>query len=321
MATQFVQKILQKTTALLALSALMLPAMAQELTARQQLEAMKTASQQLNYEFSFVQSTPSNIDSLRYRHIQLDGKTYAQLVSLDGAPQEIIQRDNLISYFQPNFQAFTIQSSHISDDLPSILRSNVAQLEKYYDLVNTGRNRIADRLVQTIRILPKDDFRYQYVVFIDEQNHLLMRADMLDREGNLLEQFRVVSLYVGDELNELAQYIHTLQIPPLLIDKEKNSKPKFTWQPSWLPQGFKLVNQSIETDGQDKIETQLYSDGLFSFKLYVSSKILPNEQDNTWKQGGYTIYSDTLADKEVTLIGQLPISTAKRIVQDLIFKK
>ena len=313
-------KIFQKSTALFATLFFALPILAQELPAKQQLDEMKKASTGLNYELSFVQSTPANINSLRYRHITLDGKTYAQLVSLDSAPQEIILRDNLISYFQPDFQPFTIQSTQISDNLPTILRANTTELEKYYDFVNIGRNRIADRIVQSIRILPKDDFRYQYVAFIDEENHLLLRADMLDREGNLLEQFRVVNLYVGDELNDLAKYIQGLQIPPLLIDKENQAKPTFNWQPSWVPQGFSLINQSVETDGQDQIETQLFSDGLFSFKLYVSNKILPNEQENTWKQGAYTIYSETLGDKEITLIGQLPISTAKRIVQDLKFK-
>ena len=50
------------------------------------------------------------MDSLRYRHFKADGKTYAQLVTLDGAQQEIVQRDNLISYFQANYQPFTINS-------------------------------------------------------------------------------------------------------------------------------------------------------------------------------------------------------------------
>ena len=31
----------------------------------------------------------------------------------------------------------------------------------------------------------KDDFRYQYLVFLDEENGLLLRGDMLDREGKL----------------------------------------------------------------------------------------------------------------------------------------
>ena len=69
------------------------------LSPKQLLLDMKKAAEQLNYEFSFVQTTPSNMDSLRYRHFKSNGKTFAQLVTLDGAQQEIVQRDNLIAIF------------------------------------------------------------------------------------------------------------------------------------------------------------------------------------------------------------------------------
>ena len=136
------------------------------LSPKQLLLDMKKAAEQLNYEFSFVQTTPSNMDSLRYRHFKSNGKTFAQLVTLDGAQQEIVQRDNLISYFQPNYQPFTINSEGITDNLPPLTRANIDTIEQYYDFDNIGRNRVADHVVQTIRILPKDDFRYQYVAFI-----------------------------------------------------------------------------------------------------------------------------------------------------------
>lgn len=76
------------------------------------------------------------MDSLRYRHFKSNGKTFAQLVTLDGAQQEIVQRDNLISYFQPNYQPFTIEYT------ATIIyphRANFDTLEQYYDFVNIGR--------------------------------------------------------------------------------------------------------------------------------------------------------------------------------------
>lgn len=56
------------------------------------------------------------------------------------------------------------------------------------------------------------------------------------------------------------------------------------------------------------------------FTLYVSDPIAEVNLDNTWKQGTYTIYSEMINGKEITFVGQLPISTAKRIVQDIQFK-
>ena len=292
-------------------------------SAKQLLEQMEKAKDLRNYEFIFVQAGQSGLDTLRYRHFHRDGKNYAQLTTLDGVKQEIIRRDNLISYFQANYQPFTIQSTHIIDSLPGIMHANFERLTQYYDFINIGRNRVADRVVQTIRILPKDHFRYQYVVFIDEENHLLLRSDMIDRDNNLLEQFRVVNLYTGEGLEQLENYIEQIHFPPLLTDTALNNASITAWETSWLPPGFKLVKEHIETEEQTNsvIESRLYSDGLFFFTLYVSDRILPQEQENLWNQGGNTIYSENSGNKEITLIGQLPVTTAKRIVQDIKFKQ
>lgn len=285
------------------------------------LAQMNQATNQLNYEIAFVQTTPVNMESLRYRHLHINGKTYAQLITLDGVPQEIVQRDGLVSYFQPNYPSFSINSYHIVDSLPTIMRINLDTLAENYDFVNIGRNRVADHVVQTIRILPKDDFRYQYLVFIDENSKLLLRSDMLDREGNLLDQFRVVNMYVGDGLEKLSHYLDSVTFPPLLSESNtQHQKIKLSWQPTWLPRGFKLVNKSIEMNESNRIESQLFSDGLFYFTVYVSESIIPDEQENAWRQGPTTIYSESKNNREITFIGQLPISTAKRIVQDIQFK-
>ena len=295
----------------------------QELSAKQLVEQMTKANKQLNYELVFVQTGPVSIDAWRYRHLYQNDAVYAQLTTLDGVKQEIIQRNNLISYFQGNYQPFTINSNRIVDSLPSILYGNFEQLAQYYDFVKSGRNRVADRLVQTVKILPKDNFRYQYIIFIDEENHLLLRSDMLDRDGNLLEQFRVVNFYLGDELNELPVYLNKMPFPPLLADKKTATKTIKEWNTSWLPQGFTLINEDIKTEESSGtvIESRLFSDGLFSFTLYVSNSILPTEQENVWRQGANTIYSENMNGKEITIIGQIPVSTAKRIVQDIKFKQ
>lgn len=309
-------KIFSFLTALLTFS---VSTFAQEdIEPKQLLEKMIAAQNTLNYEISFVQSTPTNIESLRYRHINRNDKTYSQLITLDGVQQEIIQRENLVSYFQPNFQAFSLKSGHIIDNLPAVMRINVEQLSEYYDIVTFGRNRVADRIVQTLRILPKDDFRYQYLIFIDEQNHLLLRSDMLDREGNLLEQFRVVNLYVGDELIELGNYIDNFVFPPLL--SEPKNQQQQNWKPDWLPKGFKLISQSIEQEGKNLIESQFYSDGLFSFAIYLSNSIIDSKGENFWKQGATTFYSETRGNKELTFVGQLPLFSAKGIIQDIRIK-
>ncbi|WP_077417679.1 sigma-E factor regulatory protein RseB [Rodentibacter rarus] len=314
-----VQKRLFFVTALFSPFFLSFSAIAEEISAKQTLERMVQAVNSLNYEIAFVQTSPTNMDSFRYRHIKRDNKTYAQLVTLDGEQQEIIQRDNLVSYFQLGSRAFTLNSGSIVDALPSVVRSNFDKLAQHYEFIVLGKNRVAGRFVDTIRIVPKDDFRYQYVVFVDEENGLLLRSDMLDREGKLLDQFRVVTLYIDDRLKGLTDYLNKVSTPPLL-NEAQNNVDSLSWKAGWLPYGFERVRYSQDLFDGEMIDSALFTDGLFTFTLYVTeAESQQPHQDQTWKQGEYTLYSEVIGDKEITFIGQLPIATAKRIVQEVKF--
>lgn len=144
---------------------------------------------------------------------------------------------------------------------------------------------------------------------------------MLDREGNLLEQFRVINLYLLDEPELLLNYINSFYFPPSINPNTENvAESEFNWQPSWLPQGFSRQKSQRQSVDDELIESQAYSDGLFSFNLYLSDTPIANSPEMVWKQGAYTIYSETLNGKEITLIGQIPLTTAKRIVQDVQFQ-
>lgn len=291
-------------------------------TAQKLLVKMTEAKTRLNYEMTFISGGALDINALRYRHLVQDKKHYAQLTSLDGSPKEIIQRDNLISYFIANTQPVTIQGNTIVDDLPTLLGSNFEKLAQHYDFVQIGRHRVAERITQGIRILPKDDFRYQYVVFVDEESGLLLQSHLLDRDGNLLEQFRVINLYINNEFSGLVDYLNNQTYPPLV--EADQSQVRQHWKPEWLPAGFQKVSQSVGNfgeNGSEKIENQLYSDGLFSFSLYVANAVGPNSLNNLWLSGVNTVYSEVINGKEITFVGRLPLSTAKRIIRDIHFKE
>lgn len=290
------------------------------ISAQQWLQQMSEAQKRQNYQFTFVQSGSMGLDIYRYSHLTQKDKSAAQLVSLNGVKREILRRQNLVSYFQTNSQPFTIESTQIIDAFPSVWFADFDKLTAYYDFIDMGKNRVADRLARVVRIAPKDDFRNQYIVFIDEQSKLLLRSDLLDRNGDLIEQFQVVSLYNLDDTAEFETYLENVQYPPVLINDNKSPKMS-RWQLVWLPAGFNLISEDVHSDeqNQEAIESRLYSDGLFSFTVYVADKIVPNQLENSWQLSGNTIYSLNIGEKEITVIGQIPSTVAKRIAQEIQF--
>lgn len=283
------------------------------------LQQMNVASQSLNYELAFISINKLGVESLRYRHARLASKAYAQLLQMDGPRREVVQRGGEISYFEPGLEPFTLTGDYIVDSLPSVVYSDFKKISAYYDFIAVGRTRIADRLCEVIRVVSRDGTRYSYIVWMDSETKLPLRVDLLDRDGETLEQFRVISFSVN-QLNPAIQALEKANLPPLLTVPE-GENVKFTWAPTWLPQGFKAISSSkrpLPTMDMP-IESRLYSDGLFSFSINVSHAGT-NDSEQLLRNGRRTVSTEVRDNTEITVVGELPPQTAKRIADGVKLK-
>jgi len=283
------------------------------------LQEMGKASQSLNYEMGFINITKQGIDSFRYRHAVSHQASLAQLILMDGPRREIVQRGKDISYFETGLQPFTLDGDHIVDSLPSIVFSDFSLLSKYYDFIAVGRARAADRLSQVIRVVSRDGTRFGYVIWVDEQTKLPMRVDLLDRDGETLEQFRVISFDEGKQVVETLAGLDKASLPPVL-SLPVSEQAKFSWLVKWLPAGVTEIASSRRNlpNMPVTIESRLYTDGLFSFSVNISSTTSgPSEQ--LIRQGRRTVQTEIRNGNEITVVGELPPSTAKRIADSIVF--
>ncbi|MEQ9860985.1 sigma-E factor regulatory protein RseB [Pectobacterium cacticida] len=287
------------------------------------LREMSSAVRSLNYEISFINITPQGFESVRYRHAQVNHRSLAQLLFMDGPRREIVQRGNEVSYFDPGFEPFTLASDHIVDSLPSLAFADFEKLSPYYDFIPAdGRVRIADRLASGIRVISRDGSRYSYTVWIDAESRLPLRIDLQDRNGDKrLEQFLATSLIVDDDIVNVMRPLEASRLPPVLPSPVVE-KQEFTWEPKWLPAGMKVVSSSKKTlpGSATPIETRLYSDGLFSFSINVSPST-DVSQEQSLLTGRRAIYTAVRANREITVVGDIPPATAKRVADSLVFKE
>lgn len=277
------------------------------------LQQMEQASQSLSYELAYINVSRLGIESLRYRHALLDNKVFAQLLQMDGPRREIIQRGSEVSYFEPGLEPFTLAGDHIVDSLPSLVYADFGKLAENYDFVPVGRTRIADQMCEVIRIVARDGTRYSYIVWLDNETKLPLRIDLLDRDGETLEQYRVISFAVDDGVRNIMQGLVKATLPPSL-SVPKSGKVALKWQAGWLPSGMKQVTESRrQIPSLNKpVESRLYSDGLFSFSINVSAAD-KNSVHQLMRTGRRTVQTEIRDNTEITVVGELPPSTAKRI--------
>ncbi|MDN3699088.1 MULTISPECIES: sigma-E factor regulatory protein RseB [Vibrio] len=302
----------------LTLASLMIPqAFAEEKPAEALLHQMSEASLHLNYELSYILIKKNSIEPLLYRHANSD-QQLAHLVYLSGPVREVIRRGNEVSYVEPGIDPFTIESGKMVAPVMPMLMSNIDELNQYYDYVKVGRAREAGAAAQVLRIVPKDGLRYSYVLWVDEKSKLPLRADLIDRDGEVLEQYRTISYAVNSKIADVMSGLQQAQLPEVLSLPKGNVKQS-DWKVSWVPDGFQAKDMNryrMATTGR-MVESQMYSDGLFNFSIYVADKDDNSLKGQLVRQGRRTLHSFLNGSHEITVVGDIPPATAKRIAESV----
>ncbi|EOX3426546.1 sigma-E factor regulatory protein RseB [Vibrio paracholerae] len=295
-------------------------AFADEEPAEALLYQMNEASQHLNYELSYILVKKNSIEPLLYRHARQNDQQLAHLVYLSGPVREVIRRGDEVSYIEPGVEPFTIESGNMVAPTIPMLNADVAELSRYYDFVKVGRAREAGAACQVLRVVPKDGLRYSYVVWVDEKSHLPLRADLLDRDGEVLEQYRTISFSVSERLAEIMAGLNKVQLPEVL-KLPKGSVQETFWQVTWVPDGFQAMelNRYRMAMTERLVESQMYSDGLFNFSVYVSASDNYSLKGQLVRQGRRTLHSVVKGENEISVVGDIPPATAQRIAQSVMF--
>ncbi|WP_114766106.1 sigma-E factor regulatory protein RseB [Vibrio rhodolitus] len=310
------KKILISALTLFSLTSPM--AFADDKPAEALLHQMNEASQQLNFELSYILIKKNSIEPLLYRHARDEEEQFAHLVYLSGPIREVIRRGDEVSYIEPGVEPFTIESGDMVAPTIPMLNSDVTELSQFYDFIKVGRAREAGAACQVIRVVPKDGLRYSYIMWVDEKTKLPLRADLIDRDGEVLEQYRTISYNVNDQLATMLSGLKEVKLPQVISLPKGEVKDSF-WTVGWIPNGFeaKDLNRYRMAVTDRMVESQMYSDGLFSFSIYISQRDDHSLKGQIVRQGRRTLHTFVRGNAEISVVGDIPPATAKRIAQSV----
>lgn len=285
------------------------------------LNSMHKAVKTSNYQIHLLsQDKDQYATTYEYSHLgsEKQDDIKAQLLYLEGPAKEIILNNGITSYFQPDSASFSITSPRITEAFPDVIYNDFSQLVDIYDFILLGKTRTANRSSQLVKIIAKDKDRYSYIIWIDDENYLPLRIDLLDQNGEIIGQQKVVDLDEKFDSKEIKEYIDSRNYP-ILLSIEKQNDILDVWHLAWLPKGFKEIAAYNVNFYNSDIATKLFSDGVFSFTVNVSSE-QSNQLNQLIMQGDRTIFSTNINNKNIIIIGNLPKVTIERIAQNIVEK-
>ncbi len=285
------------------------------------LAKLASAKNNLNYQISFVVMKPGiEAQPFVWRHgISPDGVELEQLDELNGPGREVIRIGNKVSYFESDRPPYSLASGYINGPLPNVLLADPLSLTDAYQFALVGRSRVSGKVAHQIRVVSKDKNRYRFNLWLDQKTGLPLKINMVDLEGQTIEQIQVTDLSVTEEPDPYLIKLLSTSLPDI-VQLPPKAEIEQRWQLDFLPEGMKQINHDVRrlpVEG-GLVEYVMLSDGLVDVSVYLQQAFSNAAQNEILGRIGSEIYlTRQQGNVLVTVIGKLPAKTANAIASSL----
>jgi sigma-E factor negative regulatory protein RseB len=290
-------------------------------TAIEYLQLMQIAYKNLNYEILYLNNLKNAVEPKKLLHGVLGEEEIVYFCYLNGAMRESLQYLGKISYFEQGSQPYTLQSARNQSVFANIANFDYEKGVESYDYIILGKGRIAGKTAIAIRMLSKDQYRYSYIVWVDLESHLPLRLDTINNLNIIVEQIMVVSLKVSKEINPWLESLSNQKLPELFHLPQTSDVQSSLWKVEWLPAGFKVVKDDqhqLVMYENEPVSYIMLTDGIVSVSIYISAqKMALDETQKIIQRGATLLYTYQKNNFEMNVIGEIPVSTAKRLVESI----
>ncbi|RDH45071.1 MucB/RseB C-terminal domain-containing protein [Zooshikella ganghwensis] len=301
-------------------------AAAEKRTALDWLQAMVVATQQLNYEGQFVYEHSRGLTTMSIAHAYQDGQVRERLVYLDGPPREVIRYGDKVICVTPKNEVIRFDHQGTPILFAQAFQKNLSKIASLYKLELDGHGRIANRPTTVINVVPNDQHRYGYRLWLDQDTALLLKSVLLDNKGKLLERLQFTSIQTGEAIAE-ERLVSSLNdenaVEQVISTQSVSRQPSDTlqsWRVSWVPDGFELSrhDERKHSGYGMTVASLMFSDGLAGFSVFVEQGDERSAaQQALSRRGAMTAISRMLKDNNniylVTVVGEVPEKTAEKI--------
>jgi len=290
----------------------------------------------LNYQGVFVYAYESILETMSVTHRAESGVITERIYSLNGVPREIIRDAEQVWCYAPgqkpgaqeiqNVTRQNVTRQNVTRQIfPNLLPRGLTQLGNNYDLSLGRQGRIADRSAQQILILPLDEYRYGYVLWADQKTGLLLKAALITRDKESIEQYMFTEIKIGGPIDVADLSPKTARNDlQWLAGKDDAQKPRYTalknptWEVGNIPKGFMILQQikGMSPLRNRMMEHYVYSDGLAAVSVFI--EMIDNgdawtQMDGANRIGAVQAFSRTQDGYHITVVGEVPSKTVDMI--------
>lgn len=287
-------------------------------TPRLWLERMVEAARQLNYEGRFVYLHDDRLQAMRIVHgVDADGER-ARLVTLNGPIREVVRNDGTVTCYLPDGNSVMVGRTGPGRFFPITVPTDLDALERYYRFEVGGEARAAGRPTRRLSTHPRDGYRYGHRFWVDQDSGLLLRSELVDGSGEVVEQVLFTAIEFFDQLPEAALQPAT-RGEGLIWYRQEEEAPLRTvteWRVTALPPGFrKEIHRKHHLPAVDApVEHMVFTDGLAAISVFIERRGDDTADfEGMAAMGAVNAFSRNLDGHRVTVMGEVPAKAVREV--------
>ena len=291
--------------------------------ARDWLERMTTAMSQMSYQGTFVYVRDDAVETMRITHVTDETGVRERLYSISGPQREVVRDRNGVRCVLQDSASVVKDEVIASSYFPELPISIIDGDNRGYRLETGGEARIAGHTARRVSISPRDNYRYGYDFWLEEQTGLLLKWVLFDTDHKPIAKLMFTEFALGsavnlDELESNSRTEDFVEMKTFSLQNTVITRSSPRWKPAKLPPGFQLTSHNHETGADGVYEHMVYSDGLAAVSVYVEQQgIETSVKPGVSQLGTNNAYTRQQDGLQITVIGEVPAITVKAIANEM----
>ncbi|MBU1691848.1 MAG: MucB/RseB C-terminal domain-containing protein [Gammaproteobacteria bacterium] len=289
------------------------------------LKKTTAAAHQLNYKGTYIYQYGDHIETSKITHIKDESGEHEKLEALDGSPREVIRNNEEVLCFTPDSNtSVVVEKRKIEKSFPALLPRQLDGITENYRVRFAVSDRTAGHVCKVLILEPRDQYRYQHKLWIDQATGLLLKAGMLNERSEMIGQFAFTQVEIGGQIDKeslrpkiAGKKVLVSSEPANEVEMQQN---ELSWRVKQLPPGFTQVTVIKRTMPGKGVPVKhlVFSDGLATVSVFIEPvETVIKPMQRVVRQGAIHVYTRTVADHQITVLGEVPAITVMQIANSV----
>ncbi len=288
------------------------------------LERMNKALTTRNYVGVFTHVRGTRAETLRIIHRVRGRDVSERLLSLDGSGREFVREGDELTCYLPDKRTVLVERRAPDSALLPAMPTLGDGSELVYEIRGGERERLLGRKTRVVALHPRDEFRYGYRLWIDEETSMPLKTQLCDKSGAVIEQILFSSIDLPERIPDsmFKPLVDASNYRWLRAERQltATNAPPALWEAMRLPPGFRMTTRSQQAmpGSKEPVAHLVFTDGVASVSVFVEPRKPDSKPtEGPTQVGSSSAFSTVVDDHQVTAIGEVPPNTVQFIAEQV----